>query len=228
MNHKYLGVIAIIFALFMVLMPVSAAFDSRNLNALSSTLGVSVTKQDVLEKFSAVKESPLFSQYLNELSQYRTTSGSSQTNAVVTDSISPYGYCSSCSGVNQYSVINHYSTGPIYYPNPSQTIERGYGSLVVSGGPDSGGPYYLWVKPLFFATDVEDYYDMQWHSCGKLPVNFDNNILSGEYCLKVTTRQSSNAKGVWCGTAIVAPNETTTVIVPSYLSGCPFGCSNCC
>jgi len=227
MNHKFLGVSAIIFALFMVLMPVSAAFDSRNLNAPSSTLGVSVTKQDVLEKFSAVKESPLFSQYLNELSRYRTTSGSSQTNAVVTDSVTPYGYCSSCSGVNQYTVINHYSTGPTYYPSATETAERGYGSMVVTG-PSTGGPYYLWVKPLFFATDVEDYYDMQWHSCGILPVNFDKNILSGSYCLKVTKTRSVTSDAVWCASAVVAPNQTTVVNLPSYLSGCPFGCSNCC
>jgi len=227
MNGTNIRAIAVIGALFLILIPVSAAFEVRNVNAPFSTVGTTISKGNVLEKFSAIQESPVFSQHLNELSRYRSTTGSSQTSVSITDSISPYGYCSTCSGVNYYTVINHYSTGPTYYPSPSQTTERGYGSMVVSG-PDSGGPYYLWVKPLFFATDVEDYYDMQWHYCGTLPVNFDNNILSGSYCLKVTKGRSSSADAVWCATAVVATNQTTVVNLPAYLSGCPFGCSNCC
>jgi len=227
MKGTYLRAIAVMVAFVLLLVPASAAFEVRNLNAPFSASGMTISKGNVLEKFSAIQESPVFTQNLNELSRYRSTTGSSQTSVSITDSLSPYGYCSTCSGVNQYTVINHYSTGPTYYPSPSQTTERGYGSMVVSG-PDSGGPYYLWVKPLFFATDVEDYYDMQWHSCGILPVNFDNNILSGSYCLKVTKSRSISSDAVWCATAVVAPNKTTVVNLPAYLSGCPFGCSNCC
>ncbi|HQK56333.1 MAG TPA: hypothetical protein PLE70_07300 [Methanolinea sp.] len=227
MKVTYLYAIAFMVVLVVLLVPASAAFEARNLNAPFSTSGMTISKGNVLEKFSAIQETPVFTQQLNELSRYRSTTGTSQTSVSITDSISPYGYCSSCSGVNVYSVVTHYSTGPTYYPSPIETTERGYGSMVVSG-PSSGGPYYLWVKPLFFATDVEDYYDMQWHYCGILPVNFDKNILSGSYCLKVTKGRTSSSDAVWCATAVVAPNQTTVVNLPAYLSGCPFGCSNCC
>jgi len=67
---------------------------------------------------------------------------------------------------------------------------------------------------------------MQWHPCGTLPVNFDNNILSGSYALKITQGKSSS-NAVWCGNAIVVTNQTTTVTIPYYLSGCPFGGCDC-
>lgn len=227
MNRTYLRGIAIVAALFLVTIPVSAAFDVRNVNTPITSSSMSISKGNVLEKFSAIQETPLFSQYLNELSRYRSGASTSQSSVSVTDTSLPYGYCGSSTGVNQYTVINHYSTGPTFYPSEIQSSDRGYGSMVVSG-PDTGKPYYLWVKPLFFATDVEDYYDMKWHYCGILPVNFDKNILSGSYCLKITDKRSSTSDAVWCATAVVAANQTTIVTVPAYLSGCPFGCSNCC
>lgn len=190
-------------------------------------MGAGITKQSVLDKFNNVRESPLFSEYLREFSAFQEAGGTSQNSFSIINSISSNQFCSTCGGAAPYTVINHYLSGDTFYPDPVQPSEREFGSMIVSGS-DDGGPYYLWVKPLFFATDIEDYYDMRWHYCGILPVQFDKNILSGEYCLKVTKSPSTKAKSVWCGNAIVAPNQTTTVNLPSYLSGCPFGCNNCC
>lgn len=220
---KICGIAAIV-ALLLITVSVAASLDMRDVNSPLSTMSRSISKENVLEKFTTVRESPIFSQYSSELSRYLNSGGTSQTGVVITDSSLPYGYCSTCTGVSQYTVINHYSSGPTFYPDPVQPSERDYGSMVVTG-PDDGRTYYLWVKPLFFALDVEDYYDMKWHGCGILPVYFDKNILSGSYCLKVTTGSSTTSDGVWCGNAVVAPNQTTTVNV--YPSGCPFGC-NCC
>lgn len=217
---------AIIIILLLTFVSASASFEVKSISTPPSIMGSTYSKQNVLEKFSTIQQSPVYSQYINELSRYRQTTGTFYTTSVITDSTTLPGYCSSCTGTGYYSAITHYTSGPTFYPNPAQTEERGYGSMMVSGASDQGGPYYLWVKPLFFATDIEEYYDMQWHSCGTLPVNFDNNILSGSYALKVTQgRTSSNA--VWCGNAIVVTNQTTTVTVPYYLSGCPFGGCDC-
>ncbi|MCQ8894321.1 MAG: hypothetical protein NQU46_06800 [Methanolinea sp.] len=126
--------------------------------------------------------------------------------------------------MSQYTLINQYSSVPTYYPDTIQPASRGYGTLVIVG-PDDGNTYYVWIKSLFFALDVAEGYNMRWHGCNSIPVIYENNILAGSYCLKVTTGPTIDSPVVWCGTAEVAANMTTTVrVIPN---ACPFGC-NCC
>lgn len=139
-------------------------------------------------------------------------------------------YCSTCgtgwpyaSPVYRFSINYPYGV-PIYYPGPNPQKPRGYGSLAV-WGPDDGNIYYLWIKSKFMATDVEPGYNMQWQYGGILPVFYENNILEGTYCLKVTSVYNPSAAGLWCGTAVIAANRTTSIgAIPSQ---CPFGCTCC-
>jgi hypothetical protein len=139
-------------------------------------------------------------------------------------------YCSYCNGWGTttfptYRFFINFPHGPTYYPDSSTPVEetRGWGSLVVTG-PDNGITYYLWIKSRFFATDVWENYDMRWHYGGIIPVNYENNILEGTYCLKATTVYDSTAASVWCGTAVIGEGRTTSMhMLPA---SCPFdGCS---
>lgn len=213
-----------IFALFLVAALVAPAYAVPVAGFKGVTGQGSPSKASVLEKLYAVGAT------LNS-KPFPGTSASSQTGAAgqgtvsYSHSISSFASCPSCYGTWQSTVINHYSSVPTFYPDEVQPEERGYGSMVVVG-PDDGKKYYFWIKSDFFALDVADYYNMQWIGPSVLPVYFDNNILSGSYCLKVTSsRYSPYRDVVWCGTAVVAPYQTTTVRVA--FSGCPFGC-NCC
>lgn len=114
-------------------------------------------------------------------------------------------------------------SGQVYYPGQEQSDVRGYGDLIVTG-PDDGITYYLWIKSKFFATDINPNYDMRWHYGGIIPVSYED-ILAGTYCLKTTTVYDVNADAVWCGTAVVADNRTTTA--GAFPSLCPWGCTCC-
>jgi hypothetical protein len=185
----------------------------------------SASKDSVLEKISTTRENNLYSSYQARLIQSLVAGSTSQTPISISESlISGSGSCTSCSGVTQYTLINQYSSVPAYYPDATQVSGRGYGTLVVVG-PDDGNTYYLWIKSQFFALDVAEGYNMRWHGCNSLPVIYENNILSGTYCLKVTTGPTIDSNVVWCGTAEVASNMTTTVRV--LLTPCPLGCSCC-
>jgi len=189
------------------------------------TISNGMNKITVIDKMNSLKENKIFSSFPNNYGKSLVKADSAGNIVTYSNVISSYDYCYSCSGIGQSTVINHYSSVPTYYPDQVQPTERGYGSMVVTG-PDNGKPYYFWIKSDFFALDVEDYYDMQWIGPSTLPAYFNKNILSGSYCLKVTASRSSPYKDVvWCGTAIVATNQTTTVKV--IVSGCPFGCSCC-
>lgn len=108
-----------------------------------------------------------------------------------------------------------------YYPSDADTGMRGYGSLLVTG-PDDANTYYLWIKSKFFATDIQPDYDMRWHYGGIVPVFYNNTLLEGTYSLKLTTGFDSSLPGIWCGTAVVKKDMTTTVAaIPTM---CPFGC----
>jgi hypothetical protein len=125
-------------------------------------------------------------------------------------------------GSKTYRYFYSYPHGTsTYYPSDSDTATRGYGSLIVTG-PDDANTYYLWYKSKFFATDIQPGYNMQWNYGGILPVNYEDNILEGTYSLKVTNNPYNAFDGViWCGTAVVRENMTTTVTaIPAM---CPFG-----
>ncbi len=188
------------------------------------TISNGMNKITVIDKLNSLRENKIFLSYPN-YDKFLMNKESAGNIVTYSNAISSNDYCYSCSGMGQSTVINHYSSVPTYYPDQVQPTERGYGSMIVTG-PDNGRNYYFWIKSDFFALDVEDYYDMQWIGPSRLPAYFDKNILSGSYCLKVTTSRSSPYNDVvWCGTAIVAPNQTTTMKV--FVSGCPFGCSCC-
>jgi len=216
------GIIAFIALMFMV---IGASAMVTNMNYKNTFTSNSINKEDILSKLSTIKESQSDTSYYTNLFKSQKIGEKMKNSFTFTDSIVSNDYCYACSGIQQYSVINHYSSVPTYYPDQIQPADRGYGSLVVVG-PDNGKTYYFWIKSNFFAIDIEDYYNMKWIGPSILPVYFDNNILSGSYCLKVTTTRSSPYRDVvWCGTAIIAPNQTTTVNI--YTSGCPFGCDCC-
>ncbi|MDH7510965.1 MAG: hypothetical protein QHH04_08000 [Methanolinea sp.] len=220
MKTTRIAIISGIFLVLFVAVPVSsAALDSK----VPARYG-SASKDSVLEKISTMRENNLYSSYQARLIQSLIRS-TSQTPISISESIiSGSGTCTTCSGVTQYTLINQYSSVPAYFPDATQSSSRGFGTLVVVG-PDDGNTYYLWIKSQFFALDVAEGYNMRWHGCNSLPVIYENNILSGTYCLKVTTGPTIDSGVVWCGTAEVASNMTTTVRV--LLTPCPMGCSCC-
>ncbi len=185
----------------------------------------SPVKDSVMDKISVIRENNLNSLYQARLLQSLMNSASLQSPISISETITVgSGTCITCSGVTQYTLINQYSSVPGYFPDAVQQQSKGYGTLVVVG-PDDGKTYYLWIKSQFFALDVAEGYDMRWHGCNSLPVIYENNILSGTYCLKVTSGPTIDSPVVWCGTAEVASNLTTTVRV--HLTPCPMGCSCC-
>lgn len=210
----------IFLVLFVVVSVSAAALDFKVPARYGST-----SKDSVLEKISTIRENNLYSSYEAKLIRSLVTRGTSQTPVSISETIiSGSGLCAGCSGVTQYTLINQYSSVPAYYPDATQASSRGYGTLVVVG-PDDGNTYYLWMKSQFFALDVAEGYNMRWWGCNTLPVIYENNILSGTYCLKVTTGPTLDSNVVWCGTAEVVSNMTTTVRV--LLTPCPMGCSCC-
>lgn len=218
--------IAIVSGIFLVLFVVVSVVSATAPGFKVPSRYGSASKDSVLEKISTIRENNLYSSYQARLIQSLVTRGTSQTPVSISETIvsGSSGSCPSCSGVTQYTLINQYSSVPSYYPDATQALSRGYGTLVVVG-PDDGNTYYLWMKSQFFALDVAEGYNMRWWGCNSLPVIYENNILSGTYCLKVTTAPTLDSNVVWCGTAEVVSNMTTTVRV--LLTPCPMGCSCC-
>lgn len=215
--------IAIVSGIFLVLF-VAGTVSAATMDFKVPARYGSASKDSVLEKISMTRENNLYSSYQARLIQSLNRATSQTPISISENIVSVSGSCTSCSGVTQYTLINQYSSVPAYYPEPTQASSRGFGTLVVVG-PDDGNTYYLWIKSQFFALDVAEGYDMRWHGCNSLPVIYENNILSGSYCLKVTTGSTITSPVVWCGTAEVASNMTTTVRV--LLTPCPMGCSCC-
>jgi len=215
--------IAIVSGIFLVLF-VAGTVSAATMDFKVPSRYGSASKDSVLEKISMTRENNLYSSYQARLIQSLNRATSQTPISISENIVSVSGSCTSCSGVTQYTLINQYSSVPAYYPEPTQASSRGFGTLVVVG-PDDGNTYYLWIKSQFFALDVAEGYDMRWHGCNSLPVIYENNILSGSYCLKVTTGPTITSPVVWCGTAEVASNMTTTVRV--LLTPCPLGCSCC-
>jgi len=220
-----IAILSTIFALLFIGLQASAIISTVDLKSHPNY--DNLDKKSIMDKITPVRENNLNS--LNYQSRLIKTlnmdSGNSRPPINISEKITATsGSCNSCSGITQYTLINQYSSVPTYYPSANQPTNRGYGTLVVVG-PDDRNTYYLWIKPLFFAMDVEEGYDMQWHGCNSLPVIYENNILSGTYCLKVTSTPSIDSNAIWCGTAEIASNMTTTVHVS--LTPCPFGCSCC-
>jgi len=215
--------IAIISGIFLVLF-VAGTVSAATMDFKVPARYGSASKDSVLEKISTTRENNLYSSYQARLIQSLIRATSQTPISISENIIAGSGTCTSCSGVTQYTLINQYSSGPAYYPDATQASNRGFGTLVVVG-PDDGNTYYLWIKSQFFALDVAEGYNMRWHGCNSLPVIYENNILSGTYCLKVTSGPTIDSSVVWCGTAEVASNMTTTVRV--LLTPCPMGCSCC-
>jgi hypothetical protein len=224
MRTTRIVILSAIFAMLFTAVQASAMVSAVDFKAPSGY--GSMDKESIMNKITTVRENNLNSlNYQSRLIKALMDSGSSQSPISISETItSASGWCTSCSGVTPYTLINQYSSVPAYYPGANQPFNRGYGTLVVVG-PDDGNTYYLWIKSLFFALDVEEGYNMRWHGCNSLPVMYENNILSGTYCLKVTSAPSIDSNAVWCGTAEVASNTTTNVQV--VITPCPFGCSCC-
>ncbi len=226
----YRGII-ILLLLFLVA-GVASAYPAVQKNALKPL--------DRLASLQQTKASVYSSSMVDMLREFRAENAASGGNVSISISISNYGPSQSCTSCGTGWARSwpgywfEYNYPNTYYPGPPEPAERGYGSLLVAA-PQLGGlgegsnettTYYLWIKSGFFATDVEPGYNMQWRYGGILPVYYENNILAGSYCLKVTvTSNHPTDPAVWCGSAIIAANQTTRVYPQA--AGCPFSDCAC-
>jgi len=221
MIHKSIGYLALVCAILLIICAASAeTFKSSP----------TIDRDSVIDKVSGNQySSPIYAKYKEYSQSYTATRPINVSISLVINSYDDEYYSTYGS---EWPYQYHYPTyrfhydypysGMVYYPGQYQSATRGYGGLIVYG-PDDGNTYYLWIKSKFFATDVNPNYDMRWHYGGIIPVSYED-ILAGTYCLKTTTAYDVNAAAIWCGTAVVADNMTTTVRACSV---CPFGCTCC-
>lgn len=230
MKYRSIGYLALLCA--MLLVSVATADNIRSGPSGSRALGIDKIT-------SGYYSSPIYSTLQN---YYQSNAGQPQEVSITfdfnSDVLADSWYneylaqsitCTDCGstqwshaqGSKTYRYLYSYPHGTsTYYPSDSDPAVRGWGSLIVTG-PDNGNTYYLWIKSKFFAINIQPDYDMRWHYGGIVPVFYDKTLLEGAYSLKLTSGFDPNSGIIWCGTAVVRENMTTTVA--AIPTSCPFG-----